>query len=189
MSSDTGGDPSTAAMHPARSDVALTHVGPEGVARMVDVSAKADSERVARAEGIIRMHPSTLVAIRDNTLAKGDVLTVARIAGVMAAKRTADLIPLCHPVSLHDVQVELQCDATLPGVHVRTTAKTIGRTGVEMEALTAATVALLTVYDMAKAIDRGMSIERIVLLEKFGGRSGHWRRDATPGEAGTSVAP
>jgi cyclic pyranopterin phosphate synthase len=121
------------------------------------------------------MRPETLAAIRGNALAKGDVLTVAKVAGVLAAKRTADLIPLCHPLPLTDVQVVLTPDEGLPGLRCEATARTVGKTGVEMEAITAVAIALVTVYDMAKAIDRGMSISDIRLLEKTGGRSGHWR--------------
>lgn len=155
----------------------LTHVGPEGDARMVDVSTKAVTDRVARAAGSIRMHPETVAAIRHNKLTKGDVLTVAKIAGVLAAKRTAELIPLCHTLPLTDVQVVITSDDSLPGLHCEATVKTTGKTGVEMEALTAVTVSLLTVYDMAKAIDRDMSITDVRLLEKAGGRSGHWKRE------------
>ena len=154
----------------------LSHVGSRGEARMVDVSAKGDTERFARAAGAIRMRPQTLVAIRDNQLAKGDVLTVAKVAGIMAAKRTAELIPLCHPLPLTDVQVTLTLDDVLPGVRVEAEARTIGRTGVEMEAITAVCVTLVTIYDMAKAVDRDMVISDILLLEKSGGRSGAWRR-------------
>lgn len=162
----------------------LSHVAPSGEARMVDVSAKAETERVARATGSIRMKPATLAAIRANEVKKGDVLSVARIAGIMAAKRTSELIPLCHPLALHDVQVTFAPDEALPGIHVEATARTVGRTGVEMEALTAATVALLTIYDMAKALDRGMTLSDISLAEKSGGKAGHWSR-----LDGTSVAP
>ncbi len=154
----------------------LTHVNETGSARMVDIGGKAETERVARVSGQIEMAAETLAAIRDNSLAKGDVLAVARIAGVMAAKRTAELIPLCHPLALTDVQVELLLDAGLPGVRVHVTASTVGRTGVEMEALTAASVALLTVYDMAKAMDRGMTIGGLRLEQKTGGVSGSFAR-------------
>jgi cyclic pyranopterin phosphate synthase len=123
------------------------------------------------------MRSETLAAIRQNSLAKGDVLTVSKIAGVLAAKRTAELIPLCHPLPLTDVQVVLTPDEGLPGLRCEATARTVGRTGVEMEAITAVAIALVTVYDMAKAIDRGMSISDIRLLEKTGGRSGHWRAE------------
>lgn len=155
---------------------ALTHVAPDGAARMVDVSHKPETARVAVAEGTIRMRRETLDAIRANQLKKGDVLAVARVAGVMAAKRTADLIPLCHPVPLHDLQVDAEHDDTLPGVRVRVTARTIGRTGVEMEALTAVTATLLTIYDMAKAVDRAMVIGDVMLVEKRGGMRGDHTR-------------
>jgi cyclic pyranopterin phosphate synthase len=154
----------------------LSHVAGDGTARMVDVSAKEDSRRVARATGAIRMGRPTLAAIVANTVAKGDVLGVARLAGIMAAKRTSDLIPLCHPIPLTDVAVTLVTDETLPGVRVEAVARTVGRTGVEMEALTAVSVALLTVYDMAKAMDRGMTIGEISLAEKTGGTGGDYAR-------------
>jgi cyclic pyranopterin phosphate synthase len=154
----------------------LTHVGPEGRARMVDVSAKAETERVARARGVIRMQPETLAAIQANALAKGDVLTVARVAGIMAAKKTSELIPLCHPVPLSDVQVDLTPDPALPGIRAEAIARTVGRTGVEMEAITAVSVSLITVYDMAKGVDKAMLISDICLVEKIGGRSGHYLR-------------
>jgi cyclic pyranopterin phosphate synthase len=165
----------------AKGDGELTHVAADGTARMVDVSAKPDSARMARATGSIRMARATLDAIVRNELAKGDVLGVARLAGIMAAKRTADLIPLCHPLPLTDVSVTLAPDDTLPGLRVETVARTVGKTGVEMEALTALSVTLLTVYDMAKAIDRGMTIGDISLAEKTGGASGAYARlDGTP---------
>ena len=154
----------------------LTHVAADGTARMVDVSGKPDSVRMARATGSIRMAMRTLDAIMKNELAKGDVLGVARLAGIMAAKRTADLIPLCHPLPLSQVTVTLTPDLTLPGLRVETMARTIGKTGVEMEALTALSVALLTVYDMAKAMDRGMVIGDISLAEKTGGARGPYAR-------------
>jgi cyclic pyranopterin phosphate synthase len=154
----------------------LSHVDAEGRARMVDVTAKDETHRVAKAGGTIRMRAATLDAIRGNQVAKGDVLGVARLAGIMAAKRTAELIPLCHPLPLHDVDVELTIDGSLPGVRVVATAQTVARTGVEMEAMTAVSVALLTVYDMAKAIDREMVIGDIVLLAKTGGRSQSFTR-------------
>jgi cyclic pyranopterin phosphate synthase len=144
---------------------------------MVDVGAKKESARMARAEGSIKMSAETLVAVERSTVSKGDVIAAARIAGIMAAKRTAELIPLCHPVALTDAGVEIEVDHALPGLHVIGWASTLGRTGVEMEALTAVTVALLTVYDMAKAMDRGMEISQVRLLEKRGGRSGHWKRE------------
>jgi cyclic pyranopterin phosphate synthase len=143
---------------------------------MVDVSEKPETVRVARAGGSICMAAETLAAIRANQVKKGDVLAVARLAGITAAKKTADLIPLCHPIPLTDVDVLMTVDDQLPGVRVEATVRTVGRTGVEMEALTAVSVALLTVYDMAKAVDRGMEIGPIVLLEKAGGRSGGWTR-------------
>lgn len=154
----------------------LTHADTTGQARMVDVSAKPITERFARATGSIRMKPDTLAAIQQNALVKGDVLGVAKIAGILAAKRTADLIPLCHPIPLTDVQVTLVLDKDLPGVTCEATTRTTGQTGVEMEAITAVVVSLTTVYDMAKSIDRGMTITDIRLLEKDGGRSGHWVR-------------
>jgi cyclic pyranopterin phosphate synthase len=154
----------------------LSHVSESGEARMVDVSAKAETHRVARATGSIRMERATLVAIVTAQVKKGDVLGVARIAGVMAAKKTADLIPLCHPLALTDVHVELTPDDSLPGIRAEATVKTTGRTGVEMEALTAVSVALLTVYDMAKALDRGMTISDISLAQKSGGVGGEYSR-------------
>jgi cyclic pyranopterin phosphate synthase len=152
----------------------LSHVDPDGKARMVDVSAKPVTVRTARAAGAIRMAPETLAAIQANTLAKGDVLGVARVAGIMAAKRTAELIPLCHPLPLDDVQVALAPDPALPGIRVEASARTTARTGIEMEAIVAATIALVTVYDMAKAVDRGMTIGEVRLLEKTGGSHGDW---------------
>jgi cyclic pyranopterin phosphate synthase len=155
----------------------LTHIGAEGDARMVDVSAKAATQRVAVAEGRVRMGAATLAAILKGDAKKGDVIGAARIAGVMAAKRTPDLIPLCHPVALTAVAVDIVSDPALPGLHVRVEARALGPTGVEMEALTAAAVACLTVYDMAKAIDRGMIVEGVRLIEKRGGKSGEWRAE------------
>ena len=154
----------------------LTHVDAEGRARMVDVSDKPVSARMARATGSIRMQRATLDAIRANALAKGDALGVARLAGIMAAKRTAELIPLCHPIPLTDIRVDITVDESLPGLQVEATAKTAAQTGVEMEAIIAVSVSLVTVYDMAKAVDRGMVIGAISLAEKVGGRSGHWQR-------------
>ncbi len=154
----------------------LSHVAEDGSARMVDVSTKADTARMARATGSIRMASATLLAIQANAVAKGDVLGVARLAGIMAAKRTADLIPLCHPLSLTDVSVTVTPDESLPGIRVDAVARTVGKTGVEMEALTAASIALLTIYDMAKALDRGMTIGDIVLAEKTGGVTGPYAR-------------
>jgi cyclic pyranopterin phosphate synthase len=143
---------------------------------MVDVSAKPDTDRMATAGGSIRMKAETLRAIQRNSLAKGDVLSVAKVAGIMAAKRTSELIPLCHPLNLANVKVVLTSDKKLPGIRCEATVRTTGKTGVEMEAITAVAVALITVYDMAKAIDKDMRINNICLLEKAGGRSGHWQR-------------
>jgi cyclic pyranopterin phosphate synthase len=154
----------------------LSHISESGEARMVDVSSKPETHRVARATGAIRMARATLDAIVAASVKKGDVLGVARIAGVMAAKRTSDLIPLCHPLALSDVAIDLTVDETLPGVHAAATVRTTGRTGVEMEALTAVSVALLTIYDMTKALDREMTIVDISLAEKSGGASGHYSR-------------
>jgi len=154
---------------------ALTHIGAEGEARMVDVSAKDATSRIAVAEGRVRMAAATLAAIRAGDAKKGDVIGVARIAGIMAAKRTPELIPLCHPLLLTKITVDIVPDEALPGLAVRAEAGCAGRTGVEMEALTAVAVACLAVYDMAKAIDRGMTIEGVRLIEKTGGKSGDWR--------------
>jgi len=157
-------------------DQPLSHVNSAGEASMVDVGGKALTDRVARARGSIRMQPETLAAIRANTLKKGDVLAVARVAGILAAKRTPDLIPLCHPIPLTDVQVELRADESLPGIIAEATARATWKTGVEMEALTAVTVSLLTIYDMAKSLDRGMELNDISLLQKSGGKLGDWSR-------------
>jgi len=154
----------------------LTHLGEDGQARMVDVSAKAETERMARATGMIRMQPQTLEAIRTNSLKKGDVLAVARVAGVMAAKKTSELIPLCHPVALTDVQISIEIDPALPGLRVEAVARTFGRTGVEMEAISAVCVTLITVFDMAKGVDRTLVVSDITLVEKLGGRSGHFKK-------------
>jgi cyclic pyranopterin phosphate synthase len=156
---------------------ALTHLGAEGEARMVDVSEKRATQRVAVAEGRVRMAAATLKAILAGDARKGDVIGTARIAGVIAAKRTSDLIPLCHPLALSHVAVDIAPNEALPGLTVRAEARCLGPTGVEMEALTAAAVACLTVYDMAKAIDRGMSIEGVRLILKQGGKSGEWRAE------------
>ena len=165
----------------------LTHLNERGEASMVDVSGKVPSERHARARAVVRMAPATLRAIvEDGTVAKGDVLAVARIAGIQAAKRTSDLIPLCHPLPLAQVTVDFQADADALAIH--TYCKVTGRTGVEMEALTAASVAALTVYDMCKALDRGMTIENVALLHKSGGRSGVWRRPDAVQERGRPAA-
>ena len=158
----------------------LTHLGADGEARMVDVSGKAATDRVAIAEGRVRMGASTLAAILAGDAKKGDVIGAARIAGIMAAKKTADLIPLCHGLSLTKVSVDIAPDEALPGLAVRAEARCVGPTGVEMEALTAVSVACLTIYDMAKAIDRGMSIEGLRLIEKRGGKSGEWRAAEKP---------
>ena len=145
---------------------------------MVDVGAKQETERKAIADGYIRMSEETLAQITSSQNKKGDVLAVAQLAGIMAAKRTADLVPLCHPLSLTHVSVNLECQPDHSVVYCRATVKTKDRTGVEMEALTAVQVALLTVYDMCKAADRGMVIEKVQLMEKSGGRSGHWNRES-----------
>jgi len=152
----------------------LTHFDDTGNARMVDVGAKDITERVAVAKASVLMQPATLKLIRDKKAAKGDVLTVAQLAGIMAAKKTPDLIPLCHPLALSSVSVTLTLDAARNAVDIEATCKLKGRTGVEMEALTAATIGLLTIYDMCKAVDRGMRIEGVRLLEKSGGKSGHF---------------
>ncbi|MEX0590073.1 MAG: cyclic pyranopterin monophosphate synthase MoaC [Xanthobacteraceae bacterium] len=153
----------------------LTHLGKSGEARMVDVSEKPATERVAVAEGKVRMTRETLDLVLSGEAKKGDVLGAARIAGIMAAKKTAELIPLCHPLAITKTEVEIGVDSDLPGLHVRATVKVNGPTGVEMEALTAVSVACLTIYDMVKAVERGMRIEGIRLLEKSGGKSGDWR--------------
>ena len=156
----------------------LSHLGRRGEARMVDVSEKTPTERTAVAEGRVVMRAETLDAVLGGNAKKGDVLGAARIAGILAAKRTHELIPLCHPLPLTKVQVEITPDRALPGLVVRATTKVTGRTGVEMEALTAVTVAGLTIYDMCKAADRGMRIEDVHLVSKSGGRSGDWRAAA-----------
>jgi cyclic pyranopterin monophosphate synthase len=154
----------------------LSHIDESGAARMVDVSAKNDTQRVAVATGAIRMSPATFTLLRTQALPKGDVLTVARIAGIQAAKRTAELIPMCHPLAVRGVEVALDLDESLPGVRVSATVRTVGPTGVEMEAMCAVSVALLTVYDMAKAVQRDMVLTDILVESKDGGRSGSWRR-------------
>jgi cyclic pyranopterin phosphate synthase len=153
----------------------LTHFDAEGQAHMVDVGGKAHTARIARAAGSISMLPDTFALVRSGTAKKGDVLGIARIAGIQASKRTSDLIPLCHPIALTKVSVEFTLDAAASRVQCEVTAHTTGQTGVEMEALTAVSVALLTIYDMCKAVDRGMQIGDIRLLEKAGGKSGHWQ--------------
>ncbi|MCC6318363.1 MAG: cyclic pyranopterin monophosphate synthase MoaC [Gemmatimonadaceae bacterium] len=154
----------------------LSHVDPSGKARMVDVSGKPVTARSARASGCIRMKRETLDAIRGNSLAKGDVLGVARIAGIMAAKKTADLVPLCHQLPLSAVTLDFELDQSLPGVRVVASASTEAQTGVEMEAIVAVSVSLVTLYDMAKGVDKGMEIGEISLIEKRGGKSGDWVR-------------
>jgi cyclic pyranopterin phosphate synthase len=156
----------------------LSHLDEGGRARMVDVGGKEVTERAARAEAAVRMAAGTLQMITDQAAPKGDVLGAARLAGIMAAKRTSELIPLCHPLSLTYVGVDLEPDESLPGIRIVAEARLSGRTGVEMEALVAASVAALTVYDMCKAVDRGMEIVQVRLLEKSGGRSGTWVRGA-----------
>jgi cyclic pyranopterin monophosphate synthase len=157
--------------------MALTHLDASGQANMVDVTDKAATERIARAEGRVAMRPETLALIRDGDAKKGDVLGTARLAGIMAAKRTHELIPLCHPLLLSKVRVDCALDETLPGVVVTAEVKVQGPTGVEMEALTAVSVACLTVYDMVKAADRAMRIEGVRLLAKSGGRSGRYEAE------------
>jgi len=152
----------------------LSHFDSTGQAHMVDIGAKPETVRLARARGSIKMAAATFSLIESGTAAKGDVLGIARIAAIQASKRTAELIPLCHPIALTHVEVAFSLDSARHSVTVEVSAETLGRTGVEMEALTAATVGLLTIYDMCKAIDRGMVIEHIGLLEKRGGKSGHW---------------
>jgi cyclic pyranopterin monophosphate synthase len=152
----------------------LSHFDARGEAHMVDVGQKVETHRIARARGSIRMQAATLRLIQDGTAKKGDVLGVARLAAIQAAKRTADLIPLAHPLALTRVGAEFQFDSALCGITLTVTVETLGRTGVEMEALTAVSVGLLTIYDMCKAVDRGMRIEGVLLLEKKGGKSGHY---------------
>lgn len=157
----------------------LTHVDAEGNVRMVDIGDKSQTRRTAVAEGWIRMRPETLTAIEESAVAKGDVLTVAQVAGISAGKRAAEWVPLCHPLQIELLDVSLKLDKDIPGVRVEARAGVTGRTGAEMEALVAASAALLTVYDMCKAIDRGMEIASVRLVEKSGGRSGTWRRQET----------
>ncbi len=169
----------------------LTHLDAGGAANMVDVSDKAATTRIARAEGAVIMLPETLALIREGDAKKGDVIGTARLAGIMAAKRTHELIPLCHPLLLTKVRVDCEPDAALPGIRVTAEARVTGQTGVEMEALTAVSVACLTIYDMVKAADRGMRIEGVRLLSKEGGKSGVWQVDsseADPGAAEGSAA-
>ena len=155
-------------------DSPLTHFDAQGQAHMVDVGAKASTHRVAVASGRIRMLPATLALVQSGTAKKGDVLGIARLAGIMGAKRTSDLIPLCHPIALTRVAVEFEVFSESSEIVCTSTAETVGQTGVEMEALTAVQVALLTIYDMCKAVDRGMVISDVKLLEKHGGKSGSW---------------
>jgi cyclic pyranopterin phosphate synthase len=153
----------------------LSHIGKSGEAHMVDVSAKAATDRVAVAEGRVVMSKSTFEVVQKGNAKKGDVLGVARLAGIMAAKRTHELIPLCHPLMISKISVDIEPDRKLPGFVVRATVKVSGQTGVEMEALTAVSIACLTIYDMVKAVEKGMRIEGIHLVEKRGGKSGHYR--------------
>ncbi|WP_246659081.1 cyclic pyranopterin monophosphate synthase MoaC [Rhizobium sp. FY34] len=158
-------------------DPRLTHIGASGEAHMVDVSDKLETVRIATAHGFVRMAAETLDIIRQGNAKKGDVIGTARLAGIMAAKQTANLIPLCHPLMLTKVTVAITEDEDLPGLRIAATAKLSGKTGVEMEALTAVSVACLTIYDMAKAVDKAMQIGGIELVSKTGGKSGDWRRD------------
>jgi cyclic pyranopterin phosphate synthase len=165
---------------PAQPAPKLTHLGQRGEARMVDVSGKDATERTAVAEGRVVMRTATLDIVLDGNAVKGDVLGAARIAGIMAAKRTHQLIPLCHPLPITKVAIDIEPDHSLPGFVLQATVKVTGQTGVEMEALTAVSVACLTLYDMVKAVEKGMRIEGIRLLEKTGGKSGHFRADDHP---------
>lgn len=158
----------------------LSHFNSRGQAHMVDVAPKAQTHRVARARGRIRMQPATLRQIAAGSASKGDVLGVARIAAIQAAKRTSELIPLCHPLALTRIDIEFVIDRKSAAVECLATVETVGRTGVEMEALTAVAAALLTIYDMCKAVDRGMLLEQVQLLEKKGGKSGHWVAGSGP---------
>ena len=155
----------------------LTHLDEAGQAKMVDVSGKPDSERIAIAGGEVHLRTETVALIRQGLMKKGDVLTVAKIAGIMGAKRTSELIPLCHPIALNQVEVDVRLEDDLPGVVITTSARTTGKTGVEMEALTAVAVAALAVYDMVKAVDRAARIQNIRLIEKRGGQSGDVRNE------------
>ncbi|WP_428669968.1 cyclic pyranopterin monophosphate synthase MoaC [Roseibium sp.] len=167
------------------SNVKLTHLDEGGAANMVDVSSKDVSSRIAVARGSVTMRPETLELIQSGNAKKGDVIGTARIAGILAAKRTHELIPLCHPLMLSKVTVDIEADETLPGLIVTATTKVSGQTGVEMEALTACSLTCLTIYDMAKAVDRGMVIGDIRLVEKAGGKSGHWTLAEDGSEGGT----
>ena len=155
----------------------LSHLDEQGRARMVDVSAKADTVREATARGRVRMQPATLALVRSGGVAKGDVLAVARVAGIMAAKRTGELIPMCHPLPITGVTVDIAADQAGAALEIEATARIVGKTGVEMEALTAVSVAALTIYDMCKAVDRGMTIEAVRLVHKAGGKSGEYQRE------------
>jgi len=155
----------------------FSHFDKRGQAHMVDVGAKAETQRRARAMGSIYMQPDTLRLIQEGDAKKGDVLGIARIAAIQGSKKTAELIPLCHPISLTKVSVEFEIDEDVSEIHCTVTAETNGRTGVEMEALTAVSIALLTIYDMCKSVDRGMTLGAIRLIEKDGGKSGHWSQD------------
>lgn len=166
-------------------DQELTHLDATGAANMVDVSTKEVTHRIAVARGTVTMRPETLELIRSGNAKKGDVIGTARLAGILAAKRTHELIPLCHPLLLSKVKVDIEPDDTLPGLVVLATTKVSGQTGVEMEALTACSLACLTIYDMAKAVDRGMVIGDIRLVEKAGGKSGHWTLEKDGSEGGT----
>ena len=163
----------------------LTHLDEAGAANMVDVSEKSVTHRIAVARGSVSMRPETLELIRSGNAKKGDVIGTARIAGILAAKKTHELIPLCHPLMLSKVTIDIEADDTLPGLLVTATTKVSGQTGVEMEALTACSLACLTIYDMAKAVDRGMVIGDIRLVEKAGGKSGHWTLEKDGSEGGT----
>lgn len=179
-------------MEPRRERRRLTHVDRGGRPRMVDVSAKPQTKRRAVAEALVTVEQETLSAIIDGALAKGDVLTVAEMAGVMGAKRTSELIPLCHPLALSDVTVEITPERATAALRIRASAATVAQTGVEMEALTAAAVAALTVYDMVKGVDRSAVISELRVLEKSGGRSGDWRRESVervPPRAARRVRP
>ena len=165
----------TASAQNPESQNSLTHFDADGQAHMVDVGAKAETRRVAVASGRIVMQPETFAMIRTGTAKKGDVLGIARIAAIQASKRSSELIPLCHPIPLTRVTVDFELDDAESALRCTVSAETVGRTGVEMEALTAVSVGLLTIYDMCKAVDRGMHIEGVQLLEKLGGKSGHWK--------------
>lgn len=166
-------------------DQKLTHLDEAGTANMVDVSQKESTHRIAVARGSVTMRAETLDLIRSGNAKKGDVIGTARIAGILAAKKTHELIPLCHPLMLSKVKVDIEPDDTLPGLVVTATTKVSGQTGVEMEALTACSLTCLTIYDMAKAVDRGMVIGDIRLMEKAGGKSGHWTLERDGSEGGT----